>query len=279
VAARLLTAEFTAIEDLKMQCVRYERSGDVGHVVLANPPDNLLNVQFYEELRIALEAATAQDIRALLVRAEGPNFSAGGDVAVLARLSPAEFRLLTAEYNRSFRAIEALQIPTVAAVRGRAFGGGVELALSCDFIVAAHDAVFRQIEVSVGSMPIAGGVQRMAERVGRTRAALYAMLTTPFSGETAGELGLASFVVPDEEVEGTARDLASQLASGPTRSYAAVRQVLKAWSSGGVAGADAVMLDIALPLHATADAARGRAARAEALARGEEPKPVTFQGR
>ena len=117
------------------------------------------------------------------MRAEGPNFSGGGDVAVLASLSPAEFRLLTAEYNRSFRAIEDLAVPTVAAVRGKVFGGGVELALSCDFIVAAQDAVFRQVEVSVGSMPIAGGVQRMAERIGRTRAAMYAMLTLPFTGE------------------------------------------------------------------------------------------------
>jgi enoyl-CoA hydratase/carnithine racemase len=128
-------------------------------------------------------------------------------------------------------------------------------------------------------MPIAGGVQRMAERIGRSRAALYAMLTLPFTGQTAGELGIASFVVPEPEVEDRALDLANQLAAGPTKAYGAVRQILKAWSSGGVAGADAVMLDVALPLHATADAARGRAARAEAFARGEEPKPVTFEGR
>lgn len=119
----------------------------------------------------------------------------------------------------------------------------------------------------------------MAERIGRTRAALYAMLSLPMTGETAGELGVASFVAPDEEVENVALDLVRKLAEGPTRSYAAVRQILKAWSSGGVAGADAVMLDVALPLHGTADAARGRAARAEALARGEEPKPVIFEGR
>jgi len=262
-----------------MQPVKYERSGAVGHIVLCNPPHNLLNVEFYEQLREAVLSATSDDLRAVLVRAEGPNFCGGGDTAVLGSLTPAEFRLLTTEYNRSFRALEALQVPTVAAVRGSVLGGGVELALSCDFIVAARDAIFRQIEVSVGSMPIAGGVQRMAERIGRTRAALYAMLTIPMTGETAGELGVASFVAPDEEVENIALDLVRKLADGPTRSYAAVRQILKAWSSGGVAGADAVMLDVALPLHATADAARGRAARAEALARGEEPKPVIFEGR
>ena len=179
---------------------------------------------------------------------------------MLGSLPPAAFRLLMTEYNRSFRALETLQVPTVAAVRGSVFGGGVELVLSCDFIVAARDAIFRQIEVSLGNMPMAGGVQRMAERIGRARAALYAMLSLPMTGDRAGELGVASFVVPEEEVESKALDLVRELSDGPTRSYAAVRQILKAWSSGGVAGADAVMLDVALPLHAVADAARGRAA-------------------
>src|ERR1700743_900125 len=182
-----------------MQSVRYERSRAVGHLVLCNPPSNLLTVEFYEQLREAVVNATSDNLRAVLVRAEGPNFCGGGDTAVLGSLTPAEFRLLTTEYNRSFRALEALPVPTVAAVRGSVLGGGVELALSCDFIVAARDAIFRQIEVSVGSMPIAGGVQRMAERIGRTRAALYAMLSLPMTGGPAGGLGGGGFVAPDEE--------------------------------------------------------------------------------
>lgn len=75
------------------------------------------------------------------------------------------------EFNRSYRALVALPVPTVAAVRGAVFGGGVELALSCDFIVAAQDATIRHMEVTLGSMPMAGGVQRLADRIGRTRAA------------------------------------------------------------------------------------------------------------
>lgn len=134
-------------------------------------------------------SATSGNLRAVLVRAEGPNFCGGGDPAVMPNLAFDAFRVFITEYNRSYRALEALQVPTVAAVRGNVFGGGVELALSCDFIVAARDATIRQIEVSVGSMPMAGGVQRMADRIGCTRAALYAMLTLPMTGETAGELG------------------------------------------------------------------------------------------
>src|SRR5882724_4795575 len=83
-----------------MQSVKYERSGAVGHIVLCNPPHNLLNVAFYEQLREAVLSATSDDLRAVLVRAEGPNFCGGGDTAVLGSLTPAEFRLLTTEYNR-----------------------------------------------------------------------------------------------------------------------------------------------------------------------------------
>jgi enoyl-CoA hydratase/carnithine racemase len=243
-----------------MPSVRYERSGAVGHIVLCDPPHNLLNVDFCDQLRDAVMSATSDDLRAVLVRAEGPNFCGGGDPAVLPEMNLQAFRPFIEEFNRSYRALEALQVPTVAAIRGNVFGGGVELALSCDFIVAARDATIRQVEVSVGSMPMAGGVQRMADRIGRTRAALYAMLTLPMTGETAGELGLASFVVPEEEVESRALDLVQELANGPTLGYAAVRQILKVWSSGGVPGADAVMLDIGLPLRAAADAARELAA-------------------
>jgi enoyl-CoA hydratase/carnithine racemase len=247
-----------------MPSVRYEKSGPVGHIVLCNPPLNLLNVDLYEQLRDAVLSATSDDLRAVLVRAEGPNFCGGGDAPVLNSLDTGAYRLLMTEFNRSFRALESLQVPTVAAVRGHVFGGGVELVLSCDFIVAATDATFRQIEVSVGNMPMAGGVQRMAERIGRSRAALYAMLSLPMTGETAGELGLASFVVPEEEVEANALDLVQELANGPTRSYAAVRQILKAWSAGGVAGADAVMLDVAFSLDEATAAARELAAEKNA---------------
>ena len=110
-------------------------------------------------------------------------------------------------------------------------------------------------------------------------AARYAMLSEPMSGATAGQLGIAAFVVPEAEVEATAAALAKKLSTGPTRSYAAIRTLLKAWAAGGVPGADSVLLDITMPLHGSEDARRGRTARVEALKRGVEPEPVVFNGR
>src|SRR6185503_13797725 len=101
----------------------------------------------------------------------------------------------------------ALQIPTVCAVRGAVYGGAFELALACDLIVAAENCTFRSIEASVGSAPVAGAVQRLAERAGRAMAARYAMLSEPMSGVVAGQLGVAAFVVPEAQVEDTAGSL------------------------------------------------------------------------
>ena len=262
-----------------MQVIKFEQKDSVGHIVLANPPKNLIASDFANSLKHAVREASESDIRALLVRAEGPNFSQGGDVLDFLEKSTNQFRTFIAECNQSYRAIEALQIPTVAAVRGAAFGGAFELALACDFIVVAEDAVFRCIEASVGSAPVAGAVQRLAERIGRSRAAHYAMLGEPMSGATAGQLGIATVVAPADEVEAAALKFAQDLSTGPTRSYAAIRTLLKAWSGGGIPSADAMILDVTMGLHASEDARRGRTARAEAIRQGIEPPKIVFTGR
>src|SRR6266550_3668557 len=106
-----------------MQVIKFEQKDSVGHIILANPPKNLIASDFSNSLKQAVHEAGESDIRALLVRAEGPNFTQGGDVLDFLEKSTNQFRTFIAECNQSFRAIEALQIPTVAAVRGAAFGG------------------------------------------------------------------------------------------------------------------------------------------------------------
>jgi enoyl-CoA hydratase/carnithine racemase len=262
-----------------MQTIRFERADAVGRIVLANPPTNRLDLRFSQCLRDAVHDASESDIRVLLVSAEGPNFSFGGEVREWPGKDINWFRTFVAEVNLSYRAIEALRVPTVAAVRGIAFGGGLELALACDFIVAAEDAVFRCVEVTTGMLPLAGALQRLAERVGRGRASRFAMLGDPISGTLAGELGIATHVVRDAHVEHAAMELAQKLASGPTRSYAATRALLKAWSAGGVPGADAVLLDITMDLFNTEDCRRGFLNTAKAFDLEIEPPDMVFEGR
>src|SRR5580698_200279 len=214
-----------------MKTIRFERDQDVGHIVLANPPHNYLDKRFCTNLATAVHEASESDVRAVLIRAEGPHFSFGGEVREWPGKDINWFRTFVAEVNQSYRALEALRVPTIAAVQGIAFGGGFELALNCDFIVAAENAVFRCVEVTTGMLPIAGALQRLAERAGRTWASRFAMLGEPIPGATAFELGIATHAVPAAKLADTANDLAKQLATGPTRSYAATRTLLKAWSS------------------------------------------------
>src|ERR1700726_4144933 len=221
------------------------------------PPFNRPDLRFAEASRVAVHQAGESDIRVLVVGAEGPHFSFGGEVREWPGKDVNWFRTFVAEVNASYRAIEALRVPTVASVQGVAFGGGFELALACDFLVAAKSTVFRCVEVTTAMLPIAGAFQRLAERVGGARASRYAMLGEPISGVEAGALGIATHVVDENELEETVEALANQLGSGPTRSYAATRTLLKAWSSGGVAAADLVMLDVSMELYNGADSQRG----------------------
>lgn len=262
-----------------MTTIRFERDGAIGNIVLASPPFNRVDLRFAEALRDAVHEASASDIRVLVVRAEGPHFSFGGDVREWPGKNVNWFRTFVAEVNASYRAIEMLKMPTVAVVQGIAFGGGFELALACDFLVAAENATLRCVEVTTAMLPIAGALQRIAERAGRARASRLAMLGEPISGREAGELGIATHVVPEKDLATAARALTHRLATGPTRSYAATRTLLKAWSSGGVAGADLVMLDVAMELYDGRDAQRGFANAADAFNKDIEPPTLEFEGK
>jgi hypothetical protein len=113
------------------------------------------------------------------------------------------------------------------------------------------------VEVMTGMLPIAGGLQRLPERVGRGRASRFAMLGEPIPGSLAGQLGIATHVVREAELPQAVEAMAQKLAVGPTKSYTATRTLLKAWSAGGVAAADTVLLDISMDLFNTEDVTRG----------------------
>ncbi|WP_439383262.1 enoyl-CoA hydratase/isomerase family protein [Amycolatopsis lexingtonensis] len=262
-----------------MSSVRFERQGGIGRILLADPPHNRVGTRYAADLRDAVHAAGESAIRVLAVVAEGPNFSLGGDVREWPGKDGNWFRTFVRDVHTSYRAIEALRVPTVAVVRGLAFGGGFELALACDFLVAADTAVFRCVEVTTGMLPVAGGLQRLAERAGRARAQRFATLGEPISGTQAGELGFATHVVPESELDAEADALVRGLAVGPTRSYVATRTLLKVWSGGGVAAADEVVLDVAMELYDGTDVQRGFVNTAKAFDADVEPPEIAFDGR
>jgi enoyl-CoA hydratase/carnithine racemase len=269
-----------------MSSVTFVEEGNVGRIVLTNPPFNFVSDEYNADLSAAVHNAGQSDIRALLISAEGPNFSIGGAVHEWSDKSYRWFRTFIAEVTRSYRGIEALEVPVVAAVRGQAGGGGLELALAADFIVASENAVFWCIENLAAQLPMAGGFQRLLSLVGPTTARRMVMLGEPTS--VAEIPDAVERIVPDAELDQAALDLAVQLAHGPTRAYAAAKAVQKAWYSGGVASADELLLELTIDLYNTEDFQAAFRAAAEItgpLLRGDRPPKgldeltITYTGR
>ena len=178
-----------------MSTLRFEENGNTGFITLTDPPDNKIGSAFNKEFREALHEVAVSDVRALVVRSEGENFCNGADVLEFAKLEPKIFRTLVNEVHLSFRLLESLRIPTIASVQGMAVGGGFELALACDFLVVEASATLFSVEVMGGMLPGAGGIQRIADRLGRARTIRMMLLAEPISGEQAAALGIATHVI------------------------------------------------------------------------------------
>jgi enoyl-CoA hydratase/carnithine racemase len=178
-----------------------------------------------------------------------------------------------------FNRFERMPLPVIAAVQGLCFGGGLELALRADMIVAGESATFGHPEQSLGVVTLLGGIYRVAERAGRSRAAEWAMTSEKVPAATMERFGVVNRVVADADLLKEARAFAQKVAQGPTRAYAAHKALLRAWAVGGVAAADDAMFDIAMPLFETDDVQRGLKSAVDALKAGK-PRPVLdFKGR
>lgn len=247
-------------------------------IVLNNPPQNRIGDQMVDELAAAIRTISRSDVRAVLLRSEGADFSFGGDIAPWPELDRAALRATFEHYMSAFNAFERLPVPVVAAVQGLCFGGGFELALRADVIFAGTTAKFGHPEQSLGIVTLLGGVYRVAERVGRARAFEWAMTSEQVPAVTMERFGVINRVVADAELVQTAEVFARKLATGPTRAHAAHKALLRARAVGGVCAADEMMFDVAMPLFDTDDVKRGIPSAVKAFKAGT-PRPVLdFKG-
>ena len=221
-----------------MPHARYETDGDLGEIVLSNPPLNLFDATLMQELRAAVGAAAAAAPRALLVRAEGKVFTAGVDVHVFEGLDVAAADALTASLLELAHTVEDMPFPTIAAVHGLCLTAGLELSLACDLLWATESARFGLVEKVVGITPLMGGTQRMAERAGTARAREFVYSGDLYDSSTLHHWGVVNRVLPDDEMLDDARAFARTLAAGPTRAHAATKAVVRAQADHGTRGAD-----------------------------------------
>lgn len=250
----------------------------VATLVLDNPPQNRLGEKAVGELAEAFDAIARARARVVLLRAEGDDFSLGGDITPWPEMSEPELRALFEHYMWTFNQLERLPVPVVAAVQGRCFGGGLEMIVRADVVFAARSATFGHPEQSLGLVTLLGGVYRVAERVGRNRAMEWALTSQPVSATDMERFGLVNHVVDDDALLEEAASFAAKVAQGPTRAHAAHKALLRTWAVGGISAADEVMFDVAMPLWATADVKSALPAAVRALNAGQPRPTFDFRG-
>jgi enoyl-CoA hydratase len=190
------------------------------YVLTVNRPKsyNALNAATLDDIHSASQAVAADsDARVLIITGAGDKaFVAGADIKEMQNFTGIEGKRFSEKGMRTFHSLELLDIPVIAAVNGFCLGGGCELAMSCDWIIASENALFGQPEVSLGVTPGFGGSQRLTRLVGRNRAMEMLVTGSNIKAEQAERWGLANHVYPAAELMEEALKLARTVGSkGP----------------------------------------------------------------
>ena len=194
--------------------VLIERDGHLAHLVL-NRPDvlNAIDNTMGEELEAACrELAADESTWLIILRGAGERaFSAGADLKARRDFSPEQWAAQRELFRHMFKQLRQIPQPMIAAVHGYALGGGTELAMSADFIVASDDAVFGLTEVSLGIIPGGGGTQNLPRMIGRNRAKELIFCARRIPASEAQQLGLVNHVVAREQLLPTATMIAHEI--------------------------------------------------------------------
>jgi enoyl-CoA hydratase/3-hydroxyacyl-CoA dehydrogenase len=199
-------------EGQSRETVVLETRGDVGIAWLNRPPANPLSPQVIRELADLWQEAEGK-VKALVFASSNIfTFSAGADIKEFTKMSPdKEGKELIDSGHAFMRGMERSRVVTIAAVNSLAFGGGCELAMACDFRIAAESASFGQPEINLGIIPGFGGTQRLARLVGEAKALEMNLVGDPIDAYEAEDIGLANAVVADHELLDTALQWARKL--------------------------------------------------------------------
>ena len=192
------------------QTIRYEKNGNLAIAAINRPEAlNALNGTVLQELsRVVAEVENDSEVRAFILTGEGRAFVAGADIGEQNALDVASARKFSQFGSSIFRRIEKLEIPTIAAVNGFCLGGGCELAMSFDMILASEKAKFGQPEVGLGITPGFSGTQRLPRRVGVAKAKELLFSGRMITAAEAEKIGLVNAVYPAEELMNATMEMA-----------------------------------------------------------------------
>ena len=214
---------------MNYEILKQEVADGVAVVTVSRPQAlNALNTRFFQEMdSLVAEYRDRADIKAVVITGEGKAFVAGADIAEMVDKTPEEGSRFSRLGQATFRSLELLDKPVIAAVNGFALGGGLELALGCDFRVASSKAKFGQPEVNLGLIPGYAATQRLPRLIGPGNA-LFLLLTGEMIGaDEALRMGLVQKVVEPEALLQTAVDLAKLIASKGPKAVKLVKRAVR----------------------------------------------------
>lgn len=211
------------------EILKLEVTDGIAQVTISRPKAlNALNTRFFREMdQMVAELKERSDIGVVIITGEGKAFVAGADIAEMENMSQDEAREFSRTGQNTFRSLELLEVPVIAAVNGFALGGGCELAMACDIRIASVKAKFGQPEVNLGLIPGYAGTQRLPRYVGLGNA-LQLLLTGDMIGaDEALRIGLVQKVVEPEQLMEEVMATAKKIASKGPKAVRLVKQVAR----------------------------------------------------
>ncbi len=264
---------------MELKAVRYEvTENEAGHRIavirIARPEAlNALNKQVLSELKILLqELGSKRDVRAAVLTGEGDkSFVAGADIKEMENLTMPQARELALQGQTLFSKLEELPFPVICAMNGFALGGGFELALACDFIIASSKAKWGLPEVTLGLIPGYGGTQRLTRQVGRALARRIAMSGEMFTAQQGLDFGLFTQICEPADLLPTAMKVATTIASRAPNAVAWVKEAINHGGDKSLAEGLKIEADLFARTFETKD-------HNEGIAAFIEKRPANFQG-
>jgi enoyl-CoA hydratase/carnithine racemase len=205
-------------------------------------PHNFIGAALFDALIDGMRWAAEQNARAVLLRSGLRNFCAGAEMEMFESVERGVAPDL--DFTELLRVFDKLPIPIVAAVHGVCVGGGLELALAADLIVAAESAKIGCVEATLGLNPLMGAIQRITERAGAARAKEMALLARRYDARTLEKWNVINRVVADEQLPEASATLAHELANGATVAHASTKAIVSYAVSHGMAATDEAMHEL-----------------------------------
>ncbi|MCJ9728905.1 MULTISPECIES: enoyl-CoA hydratase/isomerase family protein [unclassified Bradyrhizobium] len=253
------------------ELVTVSREGDLVTLTMTFAPYNLVAKPLLTALLDAVEKAHKEGARAIILRSGLRHFSAGAEIELFDNRGE---RLPEIDVCACLDALEQVPVPIIASMHGLALGGGFELALACDIIVAADSSKAGMVEVTLGLHPLMGAIQRVASRAGVARAKEMALFGRRYDAATLERWNIVNRVVPEAQLEETTRILALELAMGPTVAHGATKRLIREYTDETVVKADRAMSDAQRPIFQSNDLVVGLKAFRES-----GPGHAIFSGR